>query len=75
MVAIDRETTWVRPWERIEVRVEDGRLGLTRLAADSQDLVVGDAFGGISVPWHITTQEAVREIDRVLTGDGTYVVK
>ena len=33
---------------------------------DSRDLVVGDAFGSLSVPWHLTTREFVREIDRVL---------
>ena len=74
VVAIDRERLGYDPDRGIEVRVEDGRLGLTRLPAGSQDLVVGDAFGGISVPWHLTTREAVREIERVLTGDGTYVV-
>ncbi|QWC83926.1 fused MFS/spermidine synthase [Nocardioidaceae bacterium] len=58
----------------IEVRVEDGRLGLRELADDSQDLVVGDAFGGVSVPWHLTTVEALAQIERVLAGDGTYVV-
>ena len=74
VVAIDRERLGYDPDRGIEVRVEDGRLGLTRLPAGSQDLVVGDAFGGISVPWHLTTREAVREIERVLTGDGTYLV-
>ncbi len=74
VVAIDRDRLGYDPARGIEVRVEDGRLGLTRLAADSQDLVVGDAFGGISVPWHLTTREAAREVERVLTGNGTYVV-
>jgi spermidine synthase len=74
VVAIDRERLGYDPGSGIEVRVEDGRLGLTRLPAGSQDLVVGDAFGGISVPWHLTTREAVRGIARVLTGDGIYAV-
>ena len=46
---------WATTPGRDPVRVEDGRLGLRRLAG-SQDLVVGDAFGGISVPWHLTTR-------------------
>ena len=54
--------------------MEDGRLGLSRLAAGSRDLVVGDAFGGLSVPWHLTTREAVGEVGRVLAADGVYVV-
>ncbi|SFC56594.1 Spermidine synthase [Streptomyces aidingensis] len=57
----------------IEVRVEDGRLGLRRLDAGSRDLVVGDAFGGVSVPWHLTTAEALSDIRRVLDEDGLYV--
>ena len=57
-----------------EVRVEDARLGLGRLADDSRDLVLGDAFGGVSVPWHLTTRETVREIARVLTAEGIYVI-
>ncbi len=57
----------------IDVRVEDGRVGLGRLADDSRDLVVGDAFGGVSAPWHLATREAVGEVDRVLRDDGVYV--
>ena len=57
----------------IEVRVEDGRLGLGRLGDDTRDLVVGDAFGGVSAPWHLATREAVAEVDRVLRDDGVYV--
>jgi spermidine synthase len=41
---------------------------------DSVDLVVGDAFGGLSVPWHLTTEEFVGEIRRVLRADGIYLV-
>lgn len=58
----------------IAVRVEDGRLGLRRLDDDSRDLVVGDAFSGVSVPWHLTTREAVAEVQRVLRPDGVYAV-
>jgi spermidine synthase len=60
--------------DAIEVHVEDARLGLGRIGDDSRDLVVGDAFGGVSVPWHLTTREAVREVQRVLTDDGVYLV-
>ena len=56
------------------MRVEDGRLGLERLDDAAYDLVVGDAFGGVTVPWHLTTREAVAEVRRVLAGDGLYVM-
>lgn len=72
MVRIDRDELDT-PDAGIAVRVEDGRLGLTRLPTEGQDLVVGDAFGGVSVPWHLTTVEAMTDVRRVLTPDGVYV--
>ena len=41
---------------------------------DSADLVVGDAFGGVAVPWHLTTEEFARDIRRVLRPDGLYLL-
>ncbi len=35
--------------------------------------MVGDAFGGVSVPWHLTTAEAIAEVRRVLEPEGVYV--
>ena len=74
VVKIDTERFGLESTEGVEVRVEDARLGLGRLADDTHDLVLGDAFGGVSVPWHLTTRETVREIARVLTADGIYVI-
>ncbi|MFI1953237.1 fused MFS/spermidine synthase [Streptomyces xinghaiensis] len=73
IVRINRDRLGLGPEGGIEVRAEDGRLGLRRLDAGSRDLVVGDAFGGVSVPWHLTTAEAISDIRRVLNGDGLYV--
>ncbi|MFJ5738651.1 fused MFS/spermidine synthase [Streptomyces microflavus] len=72
VVRIDREQLDLGASTGIDVRVEDGRLGLKRLEADSRDLVVGDAFGGVSVPWHLTTTEALRDVHRALKDDGLY---
>ncbi|MFV0131891.1 fused MFS/spermidine synthase [Streptomyces sp. HMX87] len=72
VVRIDRDRLGLRPEEGVDVRVEDGRLGLRRLDTGSRDLVVGDAFGGVSVPWHLTTTEAMTEVRRVLDEDGLY---
>jgi spermidine synthase len=74
VVKIDTERFALKTGNGIEVRVEDARLGLARIADDSRDLVLGDAFGGVSVPWHLTTRETVREIARVLTKEGIYVI-
>ncbi|MDT0268854.1 fused MFS/spermidine synthase [Streptomyces sp. DSM 44915] len=74
VLELDQELLGVEPDESLRLRVEDARLGLRRLADDSRDLVVGDAFGGVSVPWHLTTREAVGDIGRVLRPEGRYAV-
>lgn len=74
VVRVNGERLGLRPVPEIDIRVEDARLGLGKLADASYDLVVGDAFGGVSVPWHLTTREALGEVDRVLADDGMYVV-
>ncbi len=73
VVEVDRERLGLETGPDLAVRVEDGRVGLRRLADDSRDLVVGDAFGGVSVPFHLTTTEALADVRRVLTPDGAYV--
>ncbi|MCB0994952.1 MAG: fused MFS/spermidine synthase [Acidimicrobiales bacterium] len=60
--------------EDLRVRVGDARLAVDDLATDAYDLVIGDAFGSASVPWHLTTAEFVEEIHRVLRPDGLYVM-
>ncbi len=58
----------------LTVHTGDARVNLRALAADSQDLVIGDAFGGEAVPWHLTTVEFVRQIRAVLRPDGVYAL-
>jgi len=58
----------------MEVTIGDGRLSVDDFADDSFDVVIGDAFGGQSVPWHLTTTEFIAKIDRVLRDDGIYVM-
>ena len=58
----------------LEIAVGDARLLVAAEATDRYDLVVGDAFGGLAVPWHLTTAELAREVGRVLAPGGVYVV-
>jgi hypothetical protein len=62
------------PDERIRVIVGDARLSIVAQPGDAFDLVVGDAFGGLAVPWHLTTREFLGQVDRVLRDDGLYVM-
>jgi len=72
VLEVDVERLGLVTGPRLDVRVEDGRLGLRRIPDASQDLVVGDAFGGLTIPWHLTTREALTDVRRILTVDGTY---
>ncbi len=58
----------------LQVRTGDARTGLLEQADDRYDLVLGDAFGGLAVPWHLTTVEFTREVDRVMVDDGVYLI-
>jgi spermidine synthase len=58
----------------LTVRVGDARTGLQEQPAGRYDLVVGDAFGGMAVPWHLTTREVAEQIRGVLRPDGVYAV-
>lgn len=72
VVDLDRRKLGLRLSDQLRVRLGDGRVGLVEQPAGRYDLVVGDAFGGVAVPWHLTTREFVQQIRRVLTSGGTY---
>ena len=74
VVAIDREQMELRTSDDLRVRVVDARVGLADETPGDRDLVVGDAFGGLSVPWQLTSREAVQLVDRALADDGVYAV-
>jgi len=74
VVELDVRTLGLTLGQGIDARIGDGRVGLSEQEAASRDLVVGDAFGGLAVPWHLTTLETVQDIRRVLRPDGIYVV-
>ncbi len=74
VVRIDRERLALPADLALDVRIEDGRVGLRSLPPTSADIVVGDAFGGVSVPWHLTTREALTQVERGLRADGLYTV-
>ncbi len=57
----------------IEVVTGDARTAIRRAPDDAFELVIGDAFGGISVPWHLATLEFQRDLSATMTDDGVYV--
>jgi spermidine synthase len=74
VVELDGDELGLETSAQLQVRVGDARVGLQDEPADDRDLVVGDAFGGLSVPWQLTTVEALRLVDDALTDDGVYAV-
>lgn len=52
----------------------DARLKIPELETGMYDIVIGDAFNDVSVPYHLTTMEFNEQVKRLLTDDGIYVV-
>jgi len=74
VVELGRRELAVDAIPALDVRVGDARTALAAVPADAADLVVGDAFGARSVPWHLATAEFAAEVRRVLRPDGIYVL-
>ncbi|CAN5529188.1 fused MFS/spermidine synthase [soil metagenome] len=59
---------------RMNIIHEDGRMYVNRAAGGQYDAVLMDAFGSLfSVPYHLTTHEAVVNLHRTLNGNGVVV--
>jgi spermidine synthase len=59
---------------RLQIVHQDGRVYLNQAETEKYDAVLMDAFGSLfSVPFHLTTLEAVSEIHRSLKNDGVVV--
>lgn len=74
IVKIARDELGLVTSPALRVRTGDARLNIADEPSGVFDLVVGDAFGGLSVPWHLTTAEMIGEIARVLRPGGIYVL-
>jgi hypothetical protein len=72
LVDLDRQKMGLVTSPDLRVRVGDARVGLAAQPSASADLVVGDAFGYLVVPWHLATREMAADIARVLRTDGIY---
>lgn len=60
--------------DRLEVLIGDARTAVRKLPDAGVNLVIGDAFGGLAVPWHLTTREFVTDVARVLRPEGLYAL-
>ncbi|MGV9215918.1 fused MFS/spermidine synthase [Micromonospora sp. RB23] len=73
LVELGERELGVPPGPGLRTVVGDARMLVAGEPADSRDLVVGDAFGHLVVPWHLSTREMAAEIRRVTRPGGVYV--
>ncbi|MDP6454889.1 MAG: fused MFS/spermidine synthase [SAR202 cluster bacterium] len=59
---------------RIVTYNEDARTKLQQLEVGKYEMVMGDAFNDVSVPYHLTTLEFNDQVKGLLTDDGIYAV-
>ena len=52
----------------------DARVNMRNVPDASADVVVGDAFGTLAIPWHLATTEWTDEVKRVLKPGGLYAL-
>ncbi len=58
----------------LDIRTGDARVTLQSTQTGIYDVVIGDAFGGPAVPWHLTTVEFAEEFSARLRNGGFYVL-
>jgi len=74
MTEIAREFFRLKDNPRLKITHQDGRVFLNQAESNRYDAVLMDAFGSLfSVPFQLTTLEAVRHINRVMKDDGVVI--
>lgn len=74
MTEIAREFFRLKENPRLKIFHEDGRVFLNQTENAKYDVVLIDAFGSLfSVPFQLTTVEAVQKISRIIKDDGIVV--
>jgi len=74
LVRLAQERLGLTTGPDLDVRVGDARLLLRSVPRRGYDVVIGDAFGGLAVPWHLTTEEFLTGVRASLDDGGTYVM-
>jgi predicted membrane-bound spermidine synthase len=72
---VNRSHLFLKDSPEIEIVHEDARLALRQRSEDERyDLVLGDAFNDLAVPYHLTTKEFNEMVSDHLTERGFYMI-
>ena len=74
LVRLSRDRLGLVTGPDLDVQVGDARLLLETVAPGTYDVVLGDAFGGLAVPWHLTTGEFLEAVRARLGTGGVYLM-
>ena len=74
LVELAKEELGLELGDDITVRIGDARSTIAEGAPGEHDLVIGDAFGGVAVPWHLATVEFTELVAERLHDEGVYVM-
>jgi spermidine synthase len=74
LVEVSKEELGLELRDDIEVLTGDARLSIRQVDRDAYDLVIGDAFGGVAVPWHLATLEFTQQVHARLRPGGVYTL-
>lgn len=74
LIEFDKKHLGLRTGSKISAVVGDARLTMKNEQTGSIDVVVGDAFSGLTVPWQLMTREWAYEVRRTLKPYGLYAI-
>jgi spermidine synthase len=74
LVRLSQQELGLELRDDIEVLTGDARRTIERIERDDFDLVIGDAFGGVAVPWHLATREFADTVHGRLVPGGVYTM-
>jgi spermidine synthase len=74
ILKLDQQRLGLKLSPALQAKAGDARTTLRELPSHRADVVVGDAFAGLTVPWHLLTREWIHDVRRVLKPGGLYVL-
>jgi spermidine synthase len=74
LVRLDEQLLGLKLGDGLTTIAEDGRVAVRQQSTGDWDVVVGDAFGGEAVPWHLATREFTEQIHARLATGGLYAL-